>query len=303
MPFGLTNAPASFQALMNNIFSSCLDSFIVVFLDDILVFSKTFEHHLVHLCRTLELLKQNHLHAKLSKCKFRMSSVAFIGHMISADGLGADSEKTVTLATWPVPMNVQQLQSFLGFMNYYHQFVFQYAHVAAPLMELLADNKSPKNKSKTHPLKYWTVIEQAAFDELHHLLSSAPTLISADSSKPYILETDASDLATGGVLYQEINGHHHPVTYTSKKLKLNEHNYPVHEKEMLAIVHACCAWHSYLLGAPLTVVFTDHASPHFIPTQPHLSQCMMQWVEFLAPYNLQIQYQPGSANAVADALS
>lgn len=303
MGFGLTNAPASFQALMNKVFSEQLDSSVVVFLDDILVYSKTFEEHLQHLHMVLELLKKNHLHAKLSKCQFGVSSISFVGHVVSAEGIQVDPTKTVALETWPVPTNVQQLRSFLGFTNYYRRFIFQYARVAVPLTNLLTENTSPKNKVKTRPLQLWTAHEQAAFDELRHLLSCPPVLIPGDSSKPYILETDASDIATGAVLYQKENGRCHPVAYESKKLKPHEHKYPVHEKELLAIVHACRAWRSYLLGAPETVVYTDHASLRFIPTQPHLSPRVTRWVEFLAPYNLLIQYRPGSANAAADALS
>jgi transposase InsO family protein len=302
MSFGLTNAPASFQGLMNHIFQEHLDKCVVVYLDDILVFSKSFEEHIQHVRHTLELLRQHQLHAKRSKCEFGTSAIAFVGHIISSDGIQVDPAKTSALKNWPRPKNVQQLRSFMGFVNYYRRFVYKLAEVAGPLFKLLKEGFD-HNKSKTRPLASWGPVEQAAFDGIRHLLMTPPTLLSGDPSKPFIMETDASDFATGAVMYQELDGKRHPVAYESRMLKSAERNYPVHEKEMLAIVHACRAWRSYILGAPENIVYTDHASLRFIFTQPHLSQRVTRWVEFLSPYNLSIQYKPGKTNAAADALS
>jgi len=302
MPFGLTNAPASFQALMNHIFQEHMDQHVVVFLDDILVYSKTFAAHLEHVRETLELLRQHKLHAKRSKCEFGTSSVVFLGHVISDKGISADPAKTAALRTWPVPTNVQQLRSFLGFINFYRRVMPRLAWVAAPLFKLLNDGAN-RDKTKTRPLVQWGPAEQVAFDGLRHILTTSPVVIPGDPNLPYTMETDASNDATGGVLYQWIDGKKHPVAYESRTLKTAERNYPVHEKELLAIVHACRAWRSYVLGAPENVVYTDHASLKFIFTQPHLSQRVTRWVEFLAPYNLSIRYKPGKTNVAADALS
>jgi transposase InsO family protein len=302
MPFGLTNAPASFQALMNHIFNEHLDKHVVVFLDDILVYSKTFTDHLEHLRQALERLRQHKLHAKRSKCEFGTSSVVFVGHVISSEGISADPAKTAVLHTWPVPTNVQQLRSFLGFINFYRRVMPRLAWVAGPLFKLLNDG-ADRNKTKTRPLAQWGPAEQAAFDGLRHILTTAPVVIPGDPSMPFIMETDSSNDATGGVLYQWLDGKKHPVAFESRTLKPAERNYPVHEKELLAIVHACRAWRSYVLGAQENVVYTDHASLKYIFTQPHLSQRVTRWVEFLAPYNLSIRYKPGKTNVAADALS
>jgi transposase InsO family protein len=302
MPFGLTNAPASFQALMNHIFGDELDQHVVVFLDDILVYSRTFSEHLEHVRLALERLRQNKLHAKLSKCEFGKTSVVFVGHVISDQGISADPTKTAALRNWPVPTNVQQLRSFLGFINFYRRITPRLAWIAAPLFKLL-NNGDKQDKTKTRPLAQWGPAEQAAFDGLRHVLTTPPVVIPGDPNLPYIMETDSSNDATGGVLYQVMDGKKYPVAYESRTLKPAERNYPVHEKELLAIVHACRAWRSYILGATTNVVYTDHASLKYIFTQPHLSQRVTRWVEFLAPYNLSIQYKPGSTNTAADALS
>ncbi|GJJ75631.1 putative transposase [Entomortierella parvispora] len=302
MAFGLTNAPASFQAFMNTIFSKELDQFVVVYLDDILIYSKTFEEHLKHIRTVLSTLRKHHLHAKQSKCAFGLSSITFVGHVISYDGIQVDPAKVAVVKNWPTPTNVQELRSFIGFVNYHRRHIFHHAEVTACLTDLLTTGPGP-NKGKLRPVPTWGPVQQAAFDGIKELLATTPVLCLGHPDEPYYMETDASDIATGGVLYQMHEGKRHPVAYESRKLKPAEKNYPVHEKELLAIVHACRAWRTFILGAPENVVYTDHASLRFLLTQPHLSPRMTRWVEFLAPYNLSIQYKAGATNIAADALS
>jgi len=302
MGFGLTGSPASFQAFMNSIFQKQMDKFVVVYLDDILVYSKSFEDHVRHLRETLTVLRENRLHAKLSKCAFAVTSITFVGHVLGRDEIRIDPAKIEAVKNWPVPQNVQQLRSFLGFVNYHRRFIHRHAETIGALTDLLVDGPG-QNKSKTRPLAAWGPAQQAAFDGMKLALITPPVLFPGSPDYPYVMETDASDIATGGVLYQIIDGKKRPVAYESRKLKPAERNYPVHEKELLAIVHACRAWRTYILGATENTVYTDHASLRFLLTQPHMSQRMTRWVEFLAPFNLSIHYRAGSTNTAADALS
>lgn len=300
MPFGVTGGPATCQTMTNDILREFMDEFVVVFLDDILIFSKDKESHVEHVRKVLEALLKAQLHVKPSKCEFGVPMVKFVGHVISGNGISVDPDKISVLREWPTPTNVQELRSFIGFVNYYRRFIRSFARISAPLTELLRTNGS--DNAKKRPLSAWTPEHQAAMDTLIHKLTTAPILLAGDFSQPFFVETDASDIATGAVLYQMVNGRKHPVAYASKKLKPAEVNYPVHERELLAIVYACRMWRSYLLGSKV-VVYTDHASLKYIFRQPHLSARMARWIQFLAPYELDIQYRRGVDNAAADALS
>lgn len=306
MAFGLTNAPASFQGFMNSLFKQLLDEFVVVYLDDILVYSKTFQEHLQHLRQVLEILRENKLHAKKEKCEFGLSQMTFVGHVISADGIQVDPVKVQALRNWPVPKNMTQLKSFNSFMSHFRKFLPGHAKTMIPLTNLVADGPNA-NKSKTRPLATWGPAEQYAFDKardsLLKVVERGDMLYVADPNKPFEIDADASGEATGAALYQIRDGISCPIAFESRRLRPAEMNYPVHEKELLAIVHACRAWRHYILGASENVVHTDHASLRFLLTQPHMSQRMTRWAEFLAPYNLTIQYKKGSYNVVADALS
>ena len=303
MPFGLTNAPASFQAFMNSIFEPYLDDFVVVYLDDVLVYSDTFEEHLVHVMKVFDTLRRNKLHVKRSKCEFGVSSTTFVGRVIAHDGIRVDPAKMAAIAAWPEPTTVQQLRSFLGIVNFCRPHLQGHAMNAGPLFDLLKEDGTG-SKSKTRPLRTWGPTEQAAFDSVKAALMTPPPLVTGDPDKPYYMDTDASNEGTGATLYQyDDDGNRVIIAFESRRLKPAEKNYTVHEKELLAIIHACRAWRSYILGSIITVVFTDHASLRFLMTQPNMSARMTRWVEFLAPYNLDIKYKPGSVNIVADALS
>ena len=192
MPFGLTNTPATFMTLMNDIFREFLDSFVIVYLDDILVYSKTKEKHLKHIHLVLGKLRKHHLYGKLSKCEFLKNEVEYLGHHISALGISVDQHKVEAIKSWPTPTNVSELRSFLGLANYYRKFVKGFSAIASPLTSLL-------HKDKPY---LWEKEQQSAFNALKQSLTSAPVLTLPDPTKPFTLTTDASDFAIGAVLSQ-----------------------------------------------------------------------------------------------------
>mgnify|MGYP006280086663 CR=1 FL=1 len=292
MPFGLTNAPATFMALTNGVFHDYLDKFVIVFLDDILIYSKTEEEHKDHLRQVLQRLREHKLYAKESKCAFFKTEMEFLGHTVSANGIGPEKSKISAIQEWPVPSNVKDVRSFLGFANYYRRFVPRFSHIAAPLAELTR---------KDTPFT-WGTDHQHAFDTLKTKLTTAPVLILPDPTLPFHLNVDASDFALGAVLSQDQGKGLQPIAYESRKLNPAERNYPIHDREMLAIVHALRVWRHYLEGPPVLGI-TDHDALRHFMTQPHLTRRQARWMEFLQDYDIEIKYQPGKTNVVADALS
>ena len=292
MPFGLTNAPATFMHLMHSIFREYLDDFIVIFLDDILVYSRDLLSHVTHVRKTFEVLRHHSLYAKVSKCEFFLHSVHYLGHIVSENGLFPDPAKVKAVADWRVPTNVSEVRSFLGLAGYYRRFIKDFAKIAAPLTNLTR---------KDRPFT-WSLREGEAFNELKTVLQKAPVLQLADQSKAYIVTTDASDYAMGAVLSQMGEDGEHPVAYESRKMNPAEQNYPTHERELLAVIHALRTWRHYLLGRKFTIV-TDHHSLKFLQTQPQLSRRQARWLELLADFEFDIVHRPGKSNVVADALS
>ena len=292
LPFGLTNAPATFMSLMNKIFEPLLDVCVIVYLDDILIFSRNMEEHKAHLRSVLDILRKNKLYAKLSKCTFFKNSVEFLGHIVSDKGVGTDPNKTKCIEEWKTPSNVSELRSFLGLATYYSKFVYKFADIAAPLTELLKDNVS----------FVWSDACVLAFKNLKQSLCTAPVLKIPDPCVPFVLHTDASDVAVGGVLSQNLNGVENPVAYFSRKLSSAEVNYPVRDKELLAIVSCLSHWRHYLLGSKI-LIFTDHASLKFIKSQPKLTGRLARWLHIIEEYDMEVIYKQGKENVVADALS
>ncbi|CAI7846074.1 unnamed protein product [Closterium sp. NIES-53] len=292
MPFGLTNAPATFQAEMNHILRPLLDECVVVYLDDILIYSRDMKQHIKHLRRVFEILRREKFYVKLSKSEFALKKVQFLGHMVSAQGVHVDPKKIEAVRTWKTPENMKELQQFLGFANYYNRFVPQYAKIATPLTNLLKKNT---------PFK-WEDVHQQAMEQLETALTSAPVLILPDPEKDYVIEADASDQAVGAVLMQDQGKGLQPIAYLSKKLHGAEINYPIHDKEALAIITAFKTWRCYLEGRK-TTVYTDHCSLKYLKTQPTLSRRQVRWIDFLEThFDYDIVYKPGHKNK-ADALS
>ncbi|KAJ9520936.1 hypothetical protein QJQ45_014130 [Haematococcus lacustris] len=298
LPFGLCNAPATFQRLMNDIFRQELDDHVIVYLDDILIFSRTHEEHAKHLDRVLSLLRQHKLYAKLSKCEFGRSQTEFLGHIITSTGIACDPSKLAAINSWPVPTTVHDVRSFLGLANYYRRFVNNFSSIAAPLTALTQADGHDKQGKVT-----WTSTQQSAFDALKQALTSAPILIAPDPTQPYTLRCDASGIGIGAVLSQGTGPAERVVAYHSRKLLPAERNYPTHEQELLSLVEALKVWRHYLLGAHFTLLTDNWANKH-LQTQPRLdSRRQARWMEVLQEYNCHIDHIPGKQNVVADALS
>jgi transposase InsO family protein len=292
MPFGLTNAPATFQALMNSVLRPYLDRFVLVYLDDILIYSRTPQEHQEHLRLVLAALREHKLYAKLPKCDFGKRTLGFVGHIISSAGISMEPGKVEAITTWPKPANLLDLQRFLGLANYYRRFVKGYSRIAAPLTDLA----SPLVKGWP-----WTAEHDAAFDALKLALSTAPVISAPDTTQPFTVTTDASDFAVGAVLSQD-GSPPRTIAFESHKLKPAERKYPAHDKEMLAVVDALRKWRHYLLGRSV-LIYTDHKSLEFFTSQPHLNARQARWAGLLAEYDYTIKHRPGSSNVVADALS
>lgn len=241
MPFGLTNAPSTFQAAMNQVFKPFL-RFVMVFFDDILVYSKSMVDHANYLVLVLQCKVENNFVAKGTKCLFFFQTSMYLGHLVSHKGVRADPAKIDAMTSWPQPKTLKQLRGFLGLTGYYHRFVAGYATIAALLTELLKwDNFK------------WTLEATQAFEKLKQIMTETPVLHLPDFSKTFVVETDASNLGIGGVLMQE----EHPIAYFSKKLGPRMIGALAYLRELLAVVESIAKWRQYLLGRPF-IVWTDH---------------------------------------------
>ncbi|XP_073133683.1 uncharacterized protein [Henckelia pumila] len=288
MPFGLTNAPAAFMDLMNRVFKSFLDKFVVMFIDDILVYSPSDEEHKDHLRLTLQTLRENELYAKFKKCEFWLKSVTFLGHIISKDGVSVDSKKVEAVMDWPRPKTVTEVWSFLGLAGYYRKFVEGFSSIAILLTKLTQKN------SKFN----WDELCEKSFQTLKEKLASTPVLILPTEGKDFTIYSDESKEGLGCVLMQEGR----VIAYASRQLKPYEQNYPTHDLELAVVVFALNIWRHYLYGAKCEI-FTDHQSLKYLFTQKELNMRQRRWIELLKDYDLTISYHPGKANKVADALS
>eukprot|EP01113_Clastostelium_recurvatum_P034980 TRINITY_DN4817_c0_g2_i2.p1 TRINITY_DN4817_c0_g2~~TRINITY_DN4817_c0_g2_i2.p1 ORF type:complete len:896 (+),score=120.90 TRINITY_DN4817_c0_g2_i2:2313-5000(+) len=292
MTFGFTNAPATFQALVNRIFAPFINKFMVVYLDDILVFSKTAEEHVEHVTSMLEVLRANKLYAKRSKCALFQDSIDFLGHIVSGEGIATDPAKVAAVQDWPEPRNVHEVRSFIGLVNYYRRFVKDCSGVTRPLTDLLSE----------HNRWWWSQECRASFLAVKAALVSAPILRIVDPNGDFRLETDSSKFAVGAVLLQRHGELWHPVAYYSRKLNPAQSNYAPHEQELLAFVWALKEWRHYLLGRDFVAV-TDNTTVVAFQSKRELRSREARWLDTLAEFNVTICHQPGRANIVADCIS
>ena len=251
MPFGLTNAPTAFMDLLNRIFRPYLYQFVIVFIDDILIYSGSGEEHAEHLMIILQILREHRLYAKLSKFQFWLDSVAFFGHIVSAEGVSVDQQKVEAILNWKPPTSVTEIRSFLGLAGYYRKFVEGFSKIAAPLTRLTR---------KEEPF-LWSEACQQSFDELKRRLTSAPVLTLPSGQDGFAVYCDASRQGLGCVLMQNDK----VIAYASRQLKKHEQNYPTHDLELAAVVFALRIWRHYLYGVPCRI-FTDHKSLQYLFT-------------------------------------
>lgn len=288
MPFGLTNAPATFQSIMNTIFAPILRKHVLVFMDDILVYSPSLETHLFHLEQVFQIIQEHKFCIKQSKCVFAQPQLEYLGHVISANGVSTEPSKIQAVVDWPVPKSIKALRGFLGLTGYYRRFIKSYSMISRPLTQLL----------KKGVLFQWTSVAQEAFDLLKQALVQAPVLAIPDFSKQFVVETDASDYGFGAVLMQE----GHPVSYLSQVLCDKNKGLSTYEKECMAVLLAVEKWRSYLVGQEF-IISTDHRSLLFLTEQRAITKLQHKAVLKLMDLNFKIQYKKGPSNLAADALS
>ncbi|WVZ64242.1 hypothetical protein U9M48_013794 [Paspalum notatum var. saurae] len=281
MSFGLTNATAYFMNLMTRYLWTG-------WINDILIYSKDKEEHEHHLRTVLERLRSHKLYAKFSKCEFWLEKIAFLGHIITAEGVSVDPEKVQAVMEWQQPINVSEIRSFIGLAGYYRRFIEGFAKIARPMSSLLQKDKKFE----------WTEACERSFQKLREKLTTAPVLALPDIHRDFVIYCDASRQGLGCVLMQD----NKVIAYASRQLRTHERNYPTHDLELAVVVHALKTWRHYLIGNRCEL-YTDHKSLKYVFTQPDLNLRQRRWLELIKDYDLDIHYHPGKANIVVDALS
>jgi transposase InsO family protein len=287
MPFGLTNAPATFQSIMNVVFKPFLRRFVLVFFDDILIYSKDEHTHVNHLSMVLQLMKENQLYAKFSKCTIGASTVEYLGHVISKEGVATDPSKVEAMVNWPLPKTVKELRGFLGLTGYYRKFVKNYGIMARPLTNMLK-----KNQFK------WSEEAMEAFKNLKSAMVTAPVLSLPNFDKPFVIETDACGYGVGAVLMQKGR----PLAYLSKGLGVKSQSLSTYEREFIALLMAVSKWRHYIEGGSFVIKTDQIALKHLLEQQLHTA-FQIKGISKLLGLNYTVEYKKGKENKVADALS
>jgi hypothetical protein len=296
---GLTNAPATFQAYINKALQGLVDDFCIVYLDDILVFSKTKEEHDQHLQQICQRLREAELYAKPSKCQFYQQEIEFLGFIISTQGIHMDPERIRTIREWEShpPKTYRDLQVLLGFCNFYRRFIKSYSTIARPLTSLLKGSKDGRKSGDFS--KAWGSLQQQAFLSLLGAFQTAPLLQHYNPESAIRLEADASDVALGGALsqLQPDTAKWHPIAFFSKQLKGAELHYSTPDKELMAIVECFKHWRHYLEGSQhLIEVWSDHMNLQGFMKQPRINGRQARWLVYLTPYDVVIRHRPGLLN-------
>jgi len=292
MPFGLCNAGATFQRLMDVVMSGLHLEVCLIYLDDIILFSRTIEEHLERLLRVLGRLRTAGLKLKPEKCSLMQKSVTFLGHVVSGAGISTDPEKTRAVAQWPVPTSVKETKSFLGLASYYRRFIGNFAGIAAPLHAL----------TKKDQAFIWSNEAHTAFLTLRNALISAPVLAMPNDTDEYILDTDAGNHSIGAVLSQIQDGTERVIAYASRSLDKREMNYCITRKELLAIVYSLKYFKQYLMGRHFKIR-TDHAPLTWLRRTPDPIGQQARWLEQMEEYSFVVEHRPGVRHSNADALS
>ena len=293
MPFGLMNAPVSFQMVMSQVLRGMTWKQCLIYLDDILVFSESFEAHIKHLDQIFAKLREANLKLKPDKCDFAAKELHYLGHIISKNGIRTNPKKTEAVSTFPVPKSQKDVRSFLGMCNYYRKFVKDYAKIAAPMNYLLRSDVQFQ----------WTDQCQRSFEVLKQALLSSPILAYPDMNKSFILTCDASTTAIGYVLGQfDDEGKEHVIAYGGRSLHDNEKNWCTSEQEMLAIIEGIRSYHIYLADREFKII-TDHKALKYVMNQKKTTSRLARWATEIQGYKFEVIHRPGKNNVVADALS
>ena len=297
LPFGVKNAPGAFQREMRRVLQVKLHKGVFVFIDDIIIYSRTEAEHLELIDWVLGRLQSQGYYANPGKCQFLKDEVSFLGHIVSRKGVSMQQHKVEAVRGWPVPRNVRDVRSFLGLAGYYRRFVRDFSAIALPLSDL--------TKIADRSWWSWGANEQKAFDTLKRALTEAPVLAHPDPSRQWTVQTDASLYAIGAVLSQkQDDGTMRPVAYWSAKLNPAERNYSATERELMAIVEAAKHWRVYLHGSPHPILLkSDHKPLIYLNGKQQLGMRLSRWMEELSDLTFEIGYVKGKDNAAADALS
>ena len=303
MPFGLCNSPATYQRIMQDILGDFNMQICLIYLDDLIIFSDSFEQHIERLDMILDRLHKANLKLAPEKCFFFRTEVNFLGHVVSGDGIHTSPEKIHKVVNWPVPENADKLRSFLAFAGYYRRFIKDFSKIIKPLNELLPPTSVKKGQKMPKKEWKWTEKEQAIFDHLKELLSSPPILAYPNFTQPFELHTDASTKALGAILYQIQDGHKKVISYASRALNKSERNYSAFKLEFLALKWAITEKFSdYLSGTHFTVL-TDNNPLTYVLSSAKLDATGQRWASALSLYDFEIHYRAGVNNADADGMS
>lgn len=295
-PFGLTGAPATFQRYINQVLREFLDDFVSAYIDDVIIFTNgSLQEHRNQVLQVMKKLTDAGLQLDIDKCEFEQKQVKYLGYIIDSEkGVSVDPEKITAIRTWEAPSTVRGVRGFVGFANYYREFIPKFADIAQPLTALTKKNISFR----------WGEAEQAAFEQLKELLTTAPILAPFDSDHETRIQPDSSGYSIGGELSQRgEDGTWRPVAFYSKKCLPAETNYPIHDKEMLAIIRCLEQWRSMVLSVKCVTILSDHKNLEYFMKKQQLTERQMRWALELSRYRFKIIHQPGSCAVVPDALS
>ncbi|XP_039308185.1 uncharacterized protein LOC120358336 [Solenopsis invicta] len=292
MPFGLKNAPATFQRLMDQILTGLQGVELFVYMDDIVVYASSLQEHEIKMNKLMDRLRSANLVLQPDKCEFLRREVAYLGHIIGENGVRPDPQKISAVQNFPVPKNIKNVRQFLGLAGYYRRFIPNFSKIANPLSNLLKKDVAFK----------WNDTTQEAFNTLKELLCKEPILQYPDFNRAFVLTTDASNFAIGGVLSQGEIGHDLPIAYASRVLNSAEKNYSTIEKELLAITYCVNHFRPYLYGRKFTLV-TDHQPLTWLHRVKDPTSRLARWRLKLEEYDYDIVYKKGTSNNNADALS
>jgi hypothetical protein len=298
LPFGLNNAPSTFQKMMNDILREYIGKFVLVYIDDILIFSRTEEEHREHVRLIFQKLQENNLFVKPSKCEFFRTEIKFCGFVVGGGKIQMDPAKVRTIQEYPRPETVHHVRAFCGLCSWYRHFIKDFAAIASPLYELI------RNAQSKHALVQWGVAAEAAFVRLKEKMCQNLVLLQPNLWEAFVIETDASDFAYGAVLLQMgEDGKEHPVAYLSHALSDVERRYPTHERELLAVKSALRQWEKYISNGKTTVVRTDHEGLQYMNTIKKPTPKLARWISGFQTYDIELKYKPGKTIVVPDALS